>query len=157
IAEYFWAEAVSTACYIINRIYIRPLTTKTSYELFRGRKPYVSYFHVFGCTCFVKKNAHNLGKFDERSDEAIFLGYSQHSKAYRVYNKTTKVVEESLNVRFIDMKDDFDDNDILASMNKDNDFTYKVEEKKNSDMSEGKAESNLEKNLQSDMSEGKAE
>ena len=102
IAEYFWAEAVTTACYIINRVYVRPNTTKTSYELFRGKRPSVSYFHVFGCKCFVKKNTSNLGKFDERSDEAIFLGYSQNSKAYRVFNKSTKVVEESINVRFID-------------------------------------------------------
>ena len=69
---------------------------------------------------FCEKNAHNLGKFDERSDEAIFLGYSQHSKAYRVFNKTTKIVEESINVRFIDVKDYFDDDDFFAPINKDN-------------------------------------
>ena len=106
IAEYFWAEAVSTACYIINRVFIRPMTSKTAYELFRGKKPTVSYFHIFGSKCFVKKNTLNLGKFDERSEEAIFLGYSLNSRAYRVFNKSSKTIEESINVKFIeDLRD----------------------------------------------------
>ena len=89
----FWAEAVNTACYILNRVLIRPITSKTPCELFKGVKSNISYFHVFGCRCFVHVNGkRNIGKFDERSDEAVFLTYSSHSKAYRVYNKRTMCV-----------------------------------------------------------------
>ena len=86
VSESLWAEAVSTACYIINRVYLRPLTSKTSYEMFRGRKPTVSYFHAFGSKCYVLKNNLNMGKFDERSEECLFVGYSLNSRAYRVFN-----------------------------------------------------------------------
>jgi len=51
LAKHFWAEAVNTTCYVQNRICIRPLFNKTTYELFKGRKPNISYFHQFGCTC----------------------------------------------------------------------------------------------------------
>ena len=79
---------------------------KTPYELFKGRKPTVSYFKPFGCTCFIHNNGKdNLGKFDARSDEGIFIGYSTSSKAYRVYNKRTKVVEESIHVIFDEKSD----------------------------------------------------
>ena len=72
----FCVEAVNIACYIVNRVLIRPITSKTPYELFKGIKPNISYFRVFGCPCFVHVNGkRNIGKFDERSDEAVFLGY----------------------------------------------------------------------------------
>ena len=69
VAQYFWAEAVSTSCYIINRVYVRPLTQKTTYEIYKGRKPNVSYFHVFGVKCYIRKSGLNLGKFDERMED----------------------------------------------------------------------------------------
>jgi transposase InsO family protein len=101
LPKYFWAEAVSTSCYILNRALIRPILKKTPYELYHGRIPSIAYFHVFGCRCFVHNNGKdNLGKFDAKSDEAIFLGYSLTSKAYRVFNKRTLVVEESIHVKF---------------------------------------------------------
>ncbi|XP_021728379.1 uncharacterized protein LOC110695459 [Chenopodium quinoa] len=78
----FWAEAVNTACYILNRVSVRAITNKTPYELIKGRKPNISYFRYFGCKCFVNNNGkRNLGKFDERSVEAVFLGYVSNSKA----------------------------------------------------------------------------
>ena len=101
LPRYFWAEAINTSCYIINRAMVRPILKKTPYELFKGRKPNISYFHPFGCKCFVLNNGKdNLGKFDAKSDEGIFLGYSTNSKAYRVFNKRTLVVEESIHVIF---------------------------------------------------------
>jgi len=101
LPKYFWAEAVNTACYIINRALIRPILKKTPHELFNGRKPNISHLHVFGCKCFVLNNGkENLGKFDAKSDEGIFLGYSLHSKAYRIYNKRTMTIEESIHVSF---------------------------------------------------------
>ncbi|KAI4331835.1 hypothetical protein L6164_016790 [Bauhinia variegata] len=64
-------------------------------------KPNVNYFRAFGCTCFIHNNGkYTLGKFDAKSNEGIFLGYSLTSKAYRVFNKQTKSVEESMNVVF---------------------------------------------------------
>jgi len=96
-----WAEAISTACYIINRCMTRPILEKTPYKLLKGRKPNISHFRTFGCKCFVHNNGkNNVGKFDAMSDEGIFLGYSPHSKAYKVLNKRTKYVEESVHVVF---------------------------------------------------------
>ena len=58
----------------------------------------MKYFRIFGSTCFILKDRENVGKFDSRSDEGIFLGYSSTSKAYRVYNKRTMKVMETVNV-----------------------------------------------------------
>ena len=79
-------------------MYFRLDTKKTPYELWKGRKPNVKYFKNIGSTCFILKDRKNVGKFDSRSDEGIFLGYSFTSKAYRVYNKRTMNVMETLNV-----------------------------------------------------------
>ena len=93
-----WGEAVNIACHTINRLYFRPGTKKTPYELWKGRKPNVKYFRIFGSTCFILKDGKNVGKFDSQRDEGIFLGYSSTSKAYREYNKRTKKVMETVNV-----------------------------------------------------------
>ena len=80
---------------------IRPILRKTPYELFKGRKPNITYLRLFGCKCFIHSNGKdNLGKFDAQSDEGIFLGYSLNSKAYWVLNKFTNVVEESIHIIF---------------------------------------------------------
>ncbi|XP_074319033.1 uncharacterized protein LOC141655949 [Silene latifolia] len=80
---------------------IRSILNKTPYESLRGRKPNISYFRCFGSKCFVHNNGkNNLGKFDPRSDEGVFIGYSDHSKAYKVYNKRTLLIEESIHVIF---------------------------------------------------------
>ncbi|WJX61599.1 hypothetical protein P8452_46671 [Trifolium repens] len=106
LAKYFWAEAVNTTCYIQNRIYIRPMLNKTTYELFKGRKPNISYFHQFGCTCYILNNKVYKKKFDAKACKGIFIGYSERSKAYRVYNSETNTVEESIHVRFDDKEPD---------------------------------------------------
>ena len=78
---------------------IRPILKKTPYELYKGRKPNMSHLRVFGFKCFVLNNGKDsLGKFDANVDEAIFLGYSLQSKAYRVFNRRTLSVEESVHV-----------------------------------------------------------
>ena len=64
------------------------------------RKPNVSYFKVFGCTCFVLNTKDNLGKFDSKFFEAIFVGYSNNSKTYRVFNRSNLTIEESVHVKF---------------------------------------------------------
>ena len=98
VARNLWGEAVNTTCHTVNRVYFRPGTKKTPYELWKGRKPNVKYFRIFGSTCFILKDKENVGKFDSRSDEGIFLGYSSTSKDYRVYNKRTVKVMETMNV-----------------------------------------------------------
>jgi transposase InsO family protein len=84
LAKHFWAEAVNTACYIQNRIYIRPLLNITTYELFKGRKPNISYFHQFGCVCYILNNNAYRKKFDGKACKGIFIGYSERSKIYIV-------------------------------------------------------------------------
>ena len=100
LPKYFWAEAVNTACYVLNRVLNRLNFNKTPYKLWKDRKPNIGYFKVFGCKFFILNTKDNLGKFDPKSDVGIFLGYSNSSKAYRVYNKRTLVVEESMHVIF---------------------------------------------------------
>ena len=73
---------------------IRQLLKKIPYELWKGRKPNISFFHAFGCKCYILNNdKNNLEKFDSKADEAIFLGYSTTSKALRVFNKWILIVE----------------------------------------------------------------
>jgi len=102
IPKHFWAEAVNTACYVQNRILIRPILDKTPYELWKGRKPNISYFKPFGCECYILNTRDQIGKFDSKVDKGIFLGYSDTSRGYRVYNSRTLVVEESIHVKFND-------------------------------------------------------
>ncbi|CAH9089121.1 unnamed protein product, partial [Cuscuta epithymum] len=97
----FWAEAINTTCYTQNRSLIHKTYKKTPYELWKERKPNVSHFHVFGSKCFILNNGKDyLKPFDPKSDEGIFLGYSATSKAFRILNKRTLVVEESIHVVF---------------------------------------------------------
>ncbi|GJT61969.1 retrovirus-related pol polyprotein from transposon TNT 1-94 [Tanacetum coccineum] len=100
LPQKFWCNAVDTSTYILNRILIRAILGKTPYELLRGRKPTLDYFRVFGSKCFILNTKDYLTKFDPKSYEGVFLGYSQNSKAYIILNKHTRNVEESLNVTF---------------------------------------------------------
>ncbi|KAJ9567318.1 hypothetical protein OSB04_003284 [Centaurea solstitialis] len=96
----FWAEAVSTACFTQNRTIITKRFQKTPYHIINRRVPNVKFFHVFGCRCYILNNRDNLGKFDKKADEGYFLGYSLTSKTFRVYNKRTKMVMETVYVTF---------------------------------------------------------
>ena len=110
LPKYFWADAVNTPCYVLNRVLIRHILKKTPYELYKGRKPNISHFKVFGCKCFVLNNGKdNIGKFDAKADNGIFIGYSSHSHAYRIYNKHTMTVEESVHVVFDETNLDLQD------------------------------------------------
>ncbi|GJX98440.1 retrovirus-related pol polyprotein from transposon TNT 1-94 [Tanacetum coccineum] len=100
LPQKFWCNVVDTSTYILNRILIRAILGKTPYELLKGRKPTLDYFRVFGNKCFILNTKDYLTKFNPKSYEGIFLGYSQNSKAYIILNKHTRKVEESLNVTF---------------------------------------------------------
>ncbi|XP_012700250.1 uncharacterized protein LOC105914108 [Setaria italica] len=73
---------------------------KIPYELLIGRKPNISYFLIFGCKCFIYKKNKHIGKFESCCDVGIFVGYSSNSKAYRVFNNATRVIEETCDVEF---------------------------------------------------------
>ncbi|KAK0605240.1 hypothetical protein LWI29_024494 [Acer saccharum] len=116
-----WAEAVNTACYVSNRVFKRPGTKQMSYELWKGKKPNVSYFHTFGSKCYILNDRDHLGKFDAKSDVGLFLGYAINSRAYRVFNLTTKTIMESINVKIDDLSmlnlcDDNGDNEPKENM-----------------------------------------
>ncbi|GJV07137.1 retrovirus-related pol polyprotein from transposon TNT 1-94 [Tanacetum coccineum] len=98
LPQKFWCNAIDTSTYILNRILIRVILGKTPYELLRGRKPTLDYFRVFGSKCFILNTKDYLTKFDPKSYEGVFLGYSQNSKAYIILNKHTMKIKESLNV-----------------------------------------------------------
>ncbi|GJY78760.1 ribonuclease H-like domain-containing protein [Tanacetum coccineum] len=96
----FWAEAVNTACYVQNRVLVIKPHIKTPYELFLGRKPALSFMRPFGCPVTILNTIDHLGKFDGKADEGFFVGYSTNSKAFRVFNSRTRIVEENLHVQF---------------------------------------------------------
>ncbi|GKC36511.1 putative ribonuclease H-like domain-containing protein [Tanacetum coccineum] len=77
---------------------------KTPYELFRVIKPALSFMKPFGCHVTILNTLDSLGKFDGKSDEGFFVGYSLSSKAFRVYNTRTKKVEENLHIGFLENK-----------------------------------------------------
>ncbi|GJW71178.1 ribonuclease H-like domain-containing protein, partial [Tanacetum coccineum] len=100
----FWAEAVSTACYVQNRVLVVKPHNKTPYEIFRGFKLALSFMRPFRCHVIILNTLDNLGKFDGKSDEGFFVGYSLSSKAFRVYNTRTRRVEENLHIGFLENK-----------------------------------------------------
>lgn len=75
LAMNIWAEAVNTTCYVTNRCLITSVIKKTPYELLNGKRPSFGHFRPFGCKYFMPNNRKDdLGKFDARSEEGVFLG-----------------------------------------------------------------------------------
>nr|GEW16670.1 hypothetical protein [Tanacetum cinerariifolium] len=97
----FWAEAVNTDCYVLNRALVIKPHNKTPYELIRGIPPLIDFMKPFGCPVTVLNTRDRLAKFDGKADEGFFIGYSVVSKAMRVFIKKTRIVEETLNIRFL--------------------------------------------------------
>jgi hypothetical protein len=96
----FWAEAINTVCYSINWLYPHRILKKTSYELLTGKKPNVSYFRVFGSKCFILIKRGRKSKFAPKAVEGFLLGYDSNTRAYRVFNKSTGLVEVSCDIVF---------------------------------------------------------
>ena len=80
--EALWVEAIDTACYASNHLFLQKFFGKTPYELLNGKKPDVSFFRVFGCKCYIYKKRQHLGKFQRRCDIGFLVGYSSKSEAY---------------------------------------------------------------------------
>ncbi|GJY51244.1 putative ribonuclease H-like domain-containing protein [Tanacetum coccineum] len=98
----FWAEAVNTACYVLNRVLVTKPQMKTPYEILMGRSPNISFMRPFGCPLTILNTLDHLGKFDGKSDEGYLLGYSTNSKGFRVYNRVTRKVQDCLHVNFLE-------------------------------------------------------
>ncbi|GJW89442.1 retrovirus-related pol polyprotein from transposon TNT 1-94 [Tanacetum coccineum] len=97
---FLWAEAIATACYTQNRSIIHRRFDKTPYELINGKKLDISFLHVFRALCYPKNNCKDIGKLGAKGDIVFFIGYSANSCAYRVYNRRTKKIMETMNVAF---------------------------------------------------------
>ncbi|GJR47728.1 retrovirus-related pol polyprotein from transposon TNT 1-94 [Tanacetum coccineum] len=97
---FFWAEAIATTCFTQNRSLVIPRHEKTPYHIINGRKPSVKFFHIFGSLCYIVRDGENLDKMKEKGDACIFVGYSTQSRAYRVFNKRTRVIVETIHVNF---------------------------------------------------------
>jgi hypothetical protein len=100
ISDRFWAEAINTACYAINRLYLHRILKKASYELLTGKKLNVSYFRVFGSKCFILVKRGRKSKFAPKAVEGFLLGYDSNTRAYRVFNKSIGLVEVSCDIVF---------------------------------------------------------
>ncbi|GKB28410.1 retrovirus-related pol polyprotein from transposon TNT 1-94, partial [Tanacetum coccineum] len=102
---FFWAEAIATASYTKNRSIIIPTHEKTAYHIINDRKPSLKHLHIFCCTCYLTRDGENLDKMKEKGDPCILVGYSTQSKGYRVYNKRTRLIVESIHIRFDEIKE----------------------------------------------------
>jgi hypothetical protein len=83
IPQTYWVEAINTSIHILNKAHLRPQSDKTPYELWFGRPYSFKHFKVFGSKCHIKNIDENLGKYDDRADEGIFLRYATNSKGYK--------------------------------------------------------------------------
>nr|GEX46987.1 retrovirus-related Pol polyprotein from transposon TNT 1-94 [Tanacetum cinerariifolium] len=97
---FLWAEAIAIACFTQNCSIIHRHFNKTPYELINGRKPDISFLHVFGALCYPKNDREDIGNLGAKGDIGFFIGYSADSCAYRVYNRRTKKIMETMNVSF---------------------------------------------------------
>ncbi|GJZ99160.1 integrase, catalytic region, zinc finger, CCHC-type containing protein [Tanacetum coccineum] len=102
---FFWAKAIATACYTQNRSIIIPTHEKTAYHIINDKKPSIKHLHIFGCTCYLTRDGENLDKMKEKRDPCILVGYSNQSKGYHVYNKRTRLIVESIHLRFDEIKE----------------------------------------------------
>jgi hypothetical protein len=100
----FWAEAINTAFYSINWLYLHRILKKTSYELLTGKKLNISYFRVFGSKCFILVKRGRKSKFAPKAVEGFLLGYDSNTRAYIVFNKSTGLVEVSCDIVFDETK-----------------------------------------------------
>ncbi|GJY97749.1 retrovirus-related pol polyprotein from transposon TNT 1-94 [Tanacetum coccineum] len=105
---FLWAEAVATASYTQNHSIVRLCHGKTPYELLHDKPPDLSFFYVFGALCYLTNDSENLGKLQLKSDIGIFIGYAPIKKAFRIYNRRTRRIIETIHV-------DFDELNAMAS------------------------------------------
>nr|GEX07702.1 putative ribonuclease H-like domain-containing protein [Tanacetum cinerariifolium] len=104
IKREFSAEAVYTTCYVQNRVLVTKPYNKTPYELLHGKTPSTGFMRPFGCHVTILNTLDSLGKFKRKVNEGFLVGYSVSSKAFRVFNFRTLIVQETLHVNFLKNK-----------------------------------------------------
>ncbi|GJW43181.1 integrase, catalytic region, zinc finger, CCHC-type containing protein [Tanacetum coccineum] len=97
---FLWEEAVATACYTQNRSLIHTRQNKTLYELVHYKKLDLKFLRVFGALCYPTNDSEDLGKLKVTYDIGIFVGYAPNKKGYRIYNKRTHRIMETIHVQF---------------------------------------------------------
>ncbi|GJU00275.1 retrovirus-related pol polyprotein from transposon TNT 1-94 [Tanacetum coccineum] len=97
---FLWAEAVATACYTQNRSFIHTLHNKTPYEPVHDKKPDLSFLCIFGALCYPTNDSEDLSKLKAKADIGFFVGYAPNRKGYRIYNKQTRQIMETIHVTF---------------------------------------------------------
>ncbi|GJT94309.1 retrovirus-related pol polyprotein from transposon TNT 1-94 [Tanacetum coccineum] len=97
---FLWAEAVATSCYTQNRSLIHTLHNKTPYELVHDKKPDLSFLCVLGALCYPTNDSKDLGKLKAKADIGFFVGYAPNKKGYRIYNKRTRQIMETIRITF---------------------------------------------------------
>jgi transposase InsO family protein len=99
IGQTYWVEEIHTTVHVLNKAHLRPQSDNTTYELWFGRPASIKHFRVFGSKFYIKNNDENPGKYDDRVDEGIFLGYATNSKGYRCYNKRLHKMVDCIDVK----------------------------------------------------------
>ncbi|GKC61761.1 retrovirus-related pol polyprotein from transposon TNT 1-94 [Tanacetum coccineum] len=102
---FLWAEVVATACYTQNRSLIHTRHDKTPYELVHDKKLDLTFFRVFGALCYLINDSEDLGKLQSIVDIRIFVGYAPSRKGYRIYNKRTRRIKETIHVQFDELSE----------------------------------------------------
>nr|GEY88241.1 retrovirus-related Pol polyprotein from transposon TNT 1-94 [Tanacetum cinerariifolium] len=97
---FLWAEVIATAYFTQNSSIVHRRFNKTPYKLINGRKPDISFLHVFRALCYPMNNREDIEKLGAKGDISFFIGYSADSRAYRVYNRRTKKIMKTMNVTF---------------------------------------------------------
>ncbi|GJR83067.1 putative ribonuclease H-like domain-containing protein [Tanacetum coccineum] len=100
---FLWAEAVATACYTQNRSLIHTRHNKITYEPVHDKKPDLTFLRVFGALCYTTNDSKDLGKLQAEADIGIFIGYAPSRKGFRIYNKRTRRIMETIHVTFDEM------------------------------------------------------
>ena len=99
IPQTYWVEEIYTSIHILNKAHIRPQSDKTPYELWFGIPTSIKHFKVFGSKIYIKNNDENLGKYDDRADEGMFLGYATNNKGYKCYNKRLHKLVDCIDIK----------------------------------------------------------
>ena len=100
----FWAEAVNTSIFLLNRLPIRALQNKTSYEAWHSYKPSFQNLKIFGSLCFTYVPQVRKDKLDRKVEASIFVGYNNVTKGYRFFQPQTEKVIVSRDIKFIETK-----------------------------------------------------
>ena len=124
----FWAEALSTACYLKNRSPVRVLKGMTPYQAFVGRKPNVDHLKIFGCVCYAHVPKDERKTLDSKSVKCIFLGYGSDVKGYRLYDLEKGKILYSRDVIFNETQNEFQKEEIVVRQDsQEEDFSSKIE------------------------------